>query len=104
MRLDISTSLKLQGVSNFHKEFETKFSIQEGREEFIECSLPPFSCRSVPTLGVGVSRPAQEDMAATEGAQENGLLIKLPTATTSQHQVVMRAHLALEVEEVMITS
>ena len=91
-------------MSNFHKEFEIKFSIQEGREEFIKGSLPPFSCRSVLTLGVGVSRPAQEEMAATEGAQENGLLIKLPTVTTSQHQVVMRDHLPLEVEEVTITS
>lgn len=59
---------------------------------------------SVPTLGVGVSRPALEDMAATEGAQENGLLIKLPTVTTSQHQVVMRDHLALEVEEVILVA
>ena len=91
-------------MSNFHKEFETKFSIQEGREEFIKGCLPPFYCRSVLTLGVGVSRTAQEEMAATEGAQGNGLLIKLPTATTSQHQVVMQAHPALEVEEVTILS
>ena len=53
-------------------------------------------------LGVGVSRLAQEDMVAMEGVQGNGLLNTLPTVTTSQHQVVTRAHLALEVEEVII--
>ena len=52
-------------------------------------------------LGVGVSRLAQEDMVAMEEVQGNGLLIRLPTATTSQHQVVTQAHLALEVEEVI---
>ena len=72
------------------------------KQEFFEGFLPPFSCRSVLTLGVGVSRLAQEDMVAMEEVQGNGLLNKLPTATTSQHQVVTRAHLALEVEEVII--
>ena len=38
---------------------------------------------------------------AMEGVLGNGLLNKLPTVTTSQHQVVTRAHLALEVEEVI---
>ena len=72
------------------------------KQEFFKGFLPPFSCRSVLTLGVGVSRLAQEDMVAMEGVQGNGLLSKLPTVTTSQHQVVTRAHLALEVEEVII--
>ena len=72
------------------------------KQEFFKGFLPPFSCRSVLTLGVGVSRLAQEDMVAMEGVQGNGLLNKLPTVTTSQHQVVTRAHLALEVEEVII--
>ena len=70
--------------------------------EFFKGFLPPFSCRSVLTLGVGVSRLAQEDMVAMEEVRGNGLLNKLPTVTTSQHQVVTRAHLALEVEEVII--
>ena len=72
------------------------------KQEFFKGFLPPFPCRSVLTLGVGVSRLAQEDMVAMEGVQGNGLLSKLPTVTTSQHQVVTRAHLALEVEEVII--
>ena len=72
------------------------------KQEFFKGFLPPFSCRSVLTLGVGVSRLAQEDMVAMEGVQGNGLLSKLPTVTTSQHRVVTRAHLALEVEEVII--
>ena len=55
-------------------------------------------------LGVGVSRLAQEDMVAMEEVQGNGLLIRLPTATTSQHQVVTQGHLALEVEEVIFRS
>ena len=55
-------------------------------------------------LGVGVSRLAQEDMVAMEEVRGNGLLIRLPTATTSQHQVVTQAHLALEVEEVIVWS
>ena len=83
------------------KKIKPEFSIH-CKQEFFKGFLPPFSCRSILTLGVGVSRLAQEDMVAMEGVQGNGLLNKLPTVTTSQHQVVTRAHLALEVEEVII--
>ena len=60
-----------------------------------------FCYRSVNTLGVVVSRLAREDMAAMEGTQGCGLLIKLRIATTRQHQVVTRAQLVSEVEEVI---
>ena len=58
-------------------------------------------CRRVRTLGVVVSPHALVEMAAMEETQGTGLKIELRIAMTRVRQVVTRAQLALEVEEVV---